>query len=101
MAKRSLIRRNDKRSKLSLSYSLKRKALLLTMKDLSSSFEDRLFAQLKLSNMPKDSSPVRYRNRCSLTGRPRGNLRKFALSRIIMRDLASFGQIPGVTKSSW
>ncbi len=79
----------------------KRKQLLQTAKDESLPFEQRLSAQTKLSEMPRDSAIVRYRNRCSLTGRPRGNYRKFSLSRLAIRELASFGQIPGVIKSSW
>jgi small subunit ribosomal protein S14 len=63
--------------------------------------DERFAAQLKLSEMPRNSSPVRYRNRCALTGRPRAVYRKFKLSRIALRELASAGQIPGMVKSSW
>lgn len=65
------------------------------------SFEERLNAQTKLSQMPRDGSVSRQRRRCALTGRPRGNLRKFGMSRIAVRELASWGQIPGLIKSSW
>jgi small subunit ribosomal protein S14 len=70
-------------------------------RDRDAAPEDRFQAQLKLAELPRNSSPSRIRNRCSLTGRPRGFYRKFKLSRIAMRELASSGQIPGMTKSSW
>lgn len=101
MAKKSLTRRNQKREKLISLHKTKREDLLSVLKDESASFEDRLNAQVKLSQMPRDGSPSRYRNRCGLTGRPRGNLRKFGMSRIAVRELASWGQIPGLIKSSW
>ncbi|MBU6338991.1 MAG: 30S ribosomal protein S14 [Rickettsiales bacterium] len=101
MAKKSLIRRNKVREKTSHLHEAKRSKLIEVSKDQSASFEDRLMAQIKLSEMPRDGSFSRYRNRCSLTGRPRGNFRKFGLSRIALRELASFGQIPGLIKSSW
>lgn len=101
MAKKSLIRRNHKREKLASLHKAKRENLTATLKDESASFEDRLNAQIKLSQMPRDGSRSRYRNRCGLTGRPRGNLRKFGMSRIAVRELASWGQIPGLIKSSW
>lgn len=101
MAKQSLIRRNLKRLKLSQLQGAKRQKLIATADNQSLPFEERLVAQIKLSQMPRDGSKVRYRNRCSLTGRPRGNLRKFGLSRIALRELASWGQVPGLIKSSW
>lgn len=101
MAKKSLIRRNNKRIKISLDSKAKRDALKKTIKNSSVSFSERLIAQARLSKMVKDGSRVRVRNRCALTGRPRGNLRKFGLSRIAVRELASWGQIPGLIKSSW
>lgn len=101
MAKRSLIKKNDKRKRLSIKLRVKRSSLSSLAKNSSLPFEDRLRAQIKLSEMVKDGSYIRYRNRCSLTGRPRGNLRKFGLSRIAVRDLANWGQIPGLVKSSW
>lgn len=101
MAKKSLIRRNEKRRKLTTLHRLKRQKLISVSNGKSSTTEERLIAQIKLSQMPRDASHVRYRNRCWLTGRSRGNLRKFGLSRIMVRDLASWGQIPGLIKSSW
>ena len=101
MAKESSIYKNNKRKKLSELHKDKRAALIKTAKDSSLDFEERLVAQIKLSELPRDGSPSRYRNRCNLTGRPRGNFRKFGLSRIALRDLASWGQIPGLVKSSW
>lgn len=101
MAKKSLTRRNERRKKLSSLQQQKRQSLLSVLKDKNSSFEDKLNAQIKLSQMPRDGSPSRYRNRCQLTGRPKGNLRKFGMCRIMVRELASWGQIPGLIKSSW
>lgn len=101
MAKQSLVRRNLKRKDLSQSKRAKRTKLIEASKDTSLPFEDRLVAQIKLSEMPRDASRSRIRNRCSLTGRPRGNFRKFGLSRIALRELASWGQVPGLVKSSW
>ncbi len=101
MAKRSTIIKNDKRKKMSLLQKDKRKQLKTLAFDENLSFEERLQAQQKLSQMPRNGSLVRFRNRCSLTGRPRGNLRKFGLSRNKLRELASWGQIPGLVKSSW
>ncbi|MDX2083309.1 MAG: 30S ribosomal protein S14 [Rickettsiales bacterium] len=101
MAKKSLVRRNIKRQKVSLLKRTKRTKLIATAKDQSLPFEERLMAQIKLSEMPRDASKIRIRNRCSLTGRPRGNFRKFGLSRIALRELASWGQVPGLVKSSW
>lgn len=101
MAKKSLVLRNAKRKKLAQLQKTKRQKIIAIAKNDSLSFEERLAAQIKLSEMPRDSSHIRYRNRCGLTGRPRGNLRKFGLSRIAVRELASWGQIPGLIKSSW
>jgi len=101
MAKKSLIRRNAKRLKLSNSQKIKRDNLKKIIKNNSISFSERLSAQTKLSKLARDGSKIRYRNRCALSGRPRGNLRKFGLSRIAVRELASWGQIPGLIKSSW
>jgi small subunit ribosomal protein S14 len=82
-------------------HKAKRQKLIATLKDESAAFEERLAAQVKLAQMPRDGSPSRIRNRCSLTGRPRGYLRKFGLSRIALRELASWGQVAGLVKSSW
>ncbi len=101
MAKKSLTIRNSKRQRLSLLHKEKRSNLIKILKNTDLSFEDRLIAQIKLSTMPRDGSVSRFRRRCALTGRPRGNLRKFGMSRIAVRELASWGQIPGLIKSSW
>lgn len=101
MAKKCLKIRNEKRKKISQLHKAKRQKLIAVAKDDSLNFEERLMAQAKLAQMPRDGSPSRYRNRCSLTSRPRGNFRKFGLSRIALRELASWGQIPGLIKSSW
>jgi len=101
MAKKSLVRRNEKRKKIVTLQRAKRQKIIAVCKDESASFEDRLAAQIQLSQMSRDSSRSRIRNRCGLTGRPRGNLRKFGMSRIAVRELASWGQIPGLIKSSW
>jgi len=101
MAKKCLKIRNDRRKKLAGLHNAKRKKLIENLKNEELSFEERLSAQIKLSQMPRDGSIVRVRNRCSLTGRPRGNFRKFGMSRIAVRELASWGQIPGLIKSSW
>lgn len=101
MAKKSSILKNNKRKTLNSLHKAKREKIAAISKDISLPFEERLAAQVKLSEMPRDGSQIRYRNRCSLSGRPRGNFRKFGLSRIALRDLASWGQIPGLIKSSW
>ncbi len=101
MAKKSSILKNNKRKSLSVLHKIKRQKMSEMVKDLTLPFEDRLLAQIKLSEMPRDGSRSRYRNRCALSGRPRGNFRKFGLSRIALRELASWGQIPGLIKSSW
>jgi small subunit ribosomal protein S14 len=101
MAKKSLITRNARRLKISSNCKIKREKLKKIIKNVNISFGERLVAQIKLSEMKKDGSKVRIRNRCALTGRPRGNLRKFGISRIAVRELASWGQIPGLIKSSW
>jgi small subunit ribosomal protein S14 len=101
MAKKSLITRNARRIKISSDSKVKRDKLKKIIKDPSKHFNERLNALVKLSEMIKDSSKVRIRNRCAITGRPRGNLRKFGMSRITIRELASWGQIPGLIKSSW
>ncbi len=101
MAKKSLILKNNKRKELSQLHKAKRQKAIAIAKDQSLPFEDRLVAQVKLSEMSRDGSRARHRNRCALSGRPRGNFRKFGLSRIAIRELASWGQIPGLIKSSW
>ncbi len=101
MAKKSAIERDKKRARLAKQYSGRRERLKAAAKDPNLSPEERFNARLKLAEMPRNASPVRQRLRCELTGRPRGNYRKFRVCRIKLRDLASMGQIPGMVKSSW
>jgi small subunit ribosomal protein S14 len=101
MAKTSAIERNKKREKMAERYAARRKALKEIVQDRDLPPEERFAAQLKLAELPRNSSKVRVRNRCELTGRPRAYYRKFHLSRIAVRELASEGQIPGMVKSSW
>jgi len=101
MAKTSSLERNKKRRMLSRKLKAKRDRLKGAAKDNSLSPEERFSARLRLAEMPRNSSPVRIRNRCAVTGRPRGTYRKFNLSRLSLRELASSGQIPGMVKSSW
>ena len=101
MAKTSVIERNKKRQRMVARYAAKRMALKAKAKDESLAPEDRFNAWIKLSELPRNSSATRVRLRCQISGRGRGNYRKFRLSRIAMRELASQGQIPGMVKSSW
>jgi small subunit ribosomal protein S14 len=101
MAKTSSIDKNRKRSALVKRLAPKRARLKAIAEDKSLPPEDRFNARLKLAEMPRNSSPTRIRNRCELSGRPRAYYRKFKLSRLALRDLASAGQIPGMVKSSW
>lgn len=101
MAKKSTLARNEKRKRIVAKYALRRSELKTILRDPKTSDEGFFKAQRELALMPRDSSPVRIRNRCQLTGRPRGYIRKFGVSRIEFRELASFGRAPGVTKSSW
>jgi len=101
MAKRSSIERNKKRERLVKKYDRRRNALKAIIHNPNSTDEEKFQAQLDLQKLPRNSAPARVHNRCELTGRPRGNYRKFKLSRIKLRELASEGQIPGMTKSSW
>ncbi|QIT56396.1 30S ribosomal protein S14 [Aquisalimonas sp. 2447] len=101
MAKKSMVAREDKRTRLVRKYAAKRKALKAVIQNPESSPEEKLEAQEKLQNMPRNASPVRQRNRCQVTGRPRGYYRKFGLSRNKLREAAMSGMIPGLTKSSW
>ncbi len=101
MAKMSAIERNKKRIRLVEKFASRRARLKALARDQAVSPEERFDARLKLSLLPRNSSPGRVRLRCEMTGRPRGNYRKFKLSRIALRDLASRGQIPGMVKSSW
>jgi small subunit ribosomal protein S14 len=101
MAKKSSIEKNARRARLTKQVAPRRARLKAIARDRDAAPEDRFEAQLKLSELPRNSSETRLRNRCSLTGRPRGYYRKFKLSRIAVRELASAGQIPGMLKSSW
>ena len=101
MAKTSAIQRNLKRIKLVKRYMNKRNKLKKIIKDRKIPLEERFKAQLKLAKIPRNSAKNRIRNRCEITGRPHGVYRKLRISRIALRDLASKGKIPGMTKSSW
>ena len=101
MAKTSAVEKNRKRIRMSKKFASKRARLKAIAQDKSLPSEECFAARLKLAEMPRNSSPTRIRNRCELSGRPRGYHRKFKMSRIALRDLASQGQIPGMTKSSW
>ena len=101
MAKQSAVERNKKRRRMVAKYAAKRAELKAIAKDESQPMEERFAARLKLAQLPRNSSATRVRNRCELSGRPRGYYRKLKLSRIALRDLASSGQVPGMVKSSW
>lgn len=101
MAKVSLIQRNEKRIKIAKALYLKRVKLKSRIYDKKISLEDRFLLIMSLAKLPKDSSLIRIRNRCKLSGRPRGNFRKFQLSRNLIRSLGSNGLLPGLIKSSW
>ena len=101
MAKKSAIEKNERRRRMVKKSANKRAELKSLIRDRSLPAEERFAAQLKLSKMPRNGAKVRIRNRCMLTGRPRGYYRKFGLSRIALRELASSGQVPGMVKSSW
>lgn len=101
MAKKSAVEKNKKRVRLAKKYAGRRARLLALAKDDSLPAEERFSARLKLSEVPRNSAKIRQRNRCELTGRPRAFYRKFKLSRIAIRQLASQGMIPGMVKSSW
>jgi small subunit ribosomal protein S14 len=101
MAKLALTLRNQKRRKTVEKFKTKRVALLEIIYDVRASEEAKEEARMKLQKLPRDSSPVRLRNRCALTGRPRGVYSKFGLGRNKLRDLAMKGEVPGVIKASW
>jgi small subunit ribosomal protein S14 len=101
MAKAAMIQRDLKRARLQKKYRARREELKRVIANPDTPDEEFFQAQRKLAKLPRNSARVRGRNRCSITGRPRGYLRKFGLSRITFRELASNGKIPGVTKSSW
>ncbi len=101
MAKTSSIEKNNKRKRMAKQYGAKRAKLKATIMNKELPFEERFAASIKLAELPRNSAANRYRNRCELTGRPRAVYRKFKLSRIALRELGGFGQIPGLIKSSW
>ena len=101
MAKTSSIQRNLKRIKLEKKFSKKRSELKKIIKNRKLPLDERFKAQLKLSKLPRNSAKTRIRNRCEITGRPHGVYRKLKISRIALRELASKGRIPGMSKSSW
>ena len=101
MAKLALINREDKRRKLVAQYAKKRTALLAIIENSALSDAERYEARLKLQQLPRNASPSRLRNRCQMTGRPRGVFRKFGLCRNKIRELALSGEIPGIVKASW
>ena len=101
MAKTSAVQKNLNRRRLAKKYAGQRARLKAIATDQSLPAEERFAARLKLAELPRNSSPTRVRNRCQVTGRPRGYYRKLKMSRIALRDLASIGLVPGMVKSSW
>ena len=101
MAKTAVVNRDQKRRLLVKKYAKKRAELLAIIRNVKVSDEERQAARRKLEQLPRDSSPTRLRNRCTLTGRPRGVFRKFGLGRNKLREIAMRGEIPGVVKASW
>ncbi|HAO59945.1 MAG TPA: 30S ribosomal protein S14 [Psychrobacter sp.] len=101
MAKKSMINRELKREKMVAKYAEKRANLKAIISDMNASDEERMEAILELQSLPRNSSPVRLRNRCGVTGRPHGYFRKFGLSRNILRERVMQGDVPGVRKASW
>jgi small subunit ribosomal protein S14 len=101
MAKTSAIEKNNKRKRLAARYAARRAKLKAAAVDQNLSDQDRFAARLKLAKLPRNSAPTRIRNRCEITGRPRGFYRKLKMSRIALRDMGNDGKIPGMVKSSW
>jgi small subunit ribosomal protein S14 len=101
MAKKSTIEKNERRKKMTARYAAKRKALKAIVQKPSSTMDEKLAAQVALQKLPRNSARERIRHRCSMTGRSRGNLREFGLSRMAFREMALSGLIPGVRKASW
>lgn len=101
MAKMAVINREQKRRATVAKFAAKREALVAIIEDSKLSDEERMQARVKLQTLPRNSSPVRLRNRCALTGRPRGTFKKFGLGRIKVREFAMRGEIPGIVKASW
>ena len=101
MAKKASVERNRKRERLAQRYAAKREQLRAIARDQELPVEERFAAQLKLAALPRNSAVTRVRNRCEITGRPRGFYRKLRMSRIALREFASQGMVPGMVKSSW
>ncbi|MBA4782377.1 MAG: 30S ribosomal protein S14 [Rhizobiales bacterium] len=101
MAKKSATEKDMRRRKSVAKFASKRAAIKAQLKDESLAFEERFKLHLKLAEMPRDGSKTRIRNRCNVSGRPRGYYRKLGMSRIALRELGNFGQVPGMVKSSW
>jgi small subunit ribosomal protein S14 len=101
MAKKSSIEKNNRRRRMAKQYAGKRSRLKAIVNNHSLAMEERFAAQLKLSQLPRNSAPARIRNRCEMTGRPRAYYRKVRMSRLALRELANKGLIPGMVKSSW
>jgi len=101
MAKIAVINRNEKRRKTVKKFATRRAALLAIINDFKQPEDERMAARMELQKLPRNASPVRVRNRCSITGRPRGVYRKFGLGRIKLREYVMRGEVPGMTKSSW
>jgi small subunit ribosomal protein S14 len=101
MAKTSKIAKNNKRRQLVDRYAERRAELIKIVKDPEASYEEKREAYAKIAKMPRDASATRYRNRCAVSGRPRGYYRKFGLSRIALREMAHLGELPGIRKASW
>ena len=101
MAKKSSVEKNNRRIRRSKQYAKRWERLREVARDKTVPAEERFDAQLRMAELPRNTNPTRIRNRCELTGRPRGYYRKFRLARVMLRDLANKGLIPGVTKSSW
>jgi len=101
MAKTSKIAKNNKRRKLVDRYAERRAELIKIVKDPEASYEEKREAYAEIAKMPRDASATRYRNRCAVSGRPRGYYRKFGLSRIALRHMAHLGELPGIRKASW
>lgn len=101
MAKTAVINRNEKRRKTVKKFEVKRAALLAVINDFKQPEDERMAARMQLQKLPRNASPTRVRNRCKLTGRPRGVYRKFGLGRNKLREIAMRGEVPGMTKASW
>ena len=101
MAKTAVINRNEKRRKTVKKFGVKRAALLAIINDFKQPEDERMAARMQLQQLPRNASPTRVRNRCKLTGRPRGVYRKFGLGRNKLREIAMRGEVPGMTKASW